>query len=86
METLARLLTPFILLIFIVYPIISTLIYEWFVTTHKEIEYNPKFDLALPQKEGIIFKDSPPVMLSCSQFLKLLLEVNLKKIMQVFGN
>ncbi|KAL3986350.1 Calcineurin-like phosphoesterase family protein [Acanthocheilonema viteae] len=60
MEILACLLTPFVLLIFIVYPIAQSLIYKRKVATYKEIEYNPKFDSELPQKEGLIFKDSPP--------------------------
>uniref|UniRef100_A0A0R3RJ19 SER_THR_PHOSPHATASE domain-containing protein n=1 Tax=Elaeophora elaphi TaxID=1147741 RepID=A0A0R3RJ19_9BILA len=61
MEMLARLLTPILLLISIIYPIASMLIYKWMLAKHKEIEYNPKFDLELPQKEGLIFKDSLPV-------------------------
>ncbi|VDK89305.1 unnamed protein product [Onchocerca ochengi] len=30
------------------------------IMPHKEIEYNPKFDPELPQKEGMIFKDLSP--------------------------
>ncbi|CAG9532945.1 unnamed protein product [Cercopithifilaria johnstoni] len=60
MEILAGLLTPIILLISVIYPIVSTLIYKRMIATYKKIEYNPKFDLELPQKEGLIFNDSPP--------------------------
>ncbi|KAM3716354.1 Serine/threonine-protein phosphatase PP1 [Dirofilaria immitis] len=60
MKTLAHLLTPFVLFIFTIYPIASTFIHKWMVTAYREIEYNPKFDTALPQKEGIIFQHLAP--------------------------
>nr|CRZ26087.1 Bm5190 [Brugia malayi] len=61
MQILARLLTPLLLLFFISYPILSTLVHEWMIEAYKKIEYNPKLDFELLQKEGIIFKDSPPI-------------------------
>uniref|UniRef100_A0A915Q1K4 Serine/threonine specific protein phosphatases domain-containing protein n=1 Tax=Setaria digitata TaxID=48799 RepID=A0A915Q1K4_9BILA len=60
MEILAQLLVPFLLLIFTIYPIASASVHEWMIKKYRQIEYNPKFDSELPEREGIIFKNSLP--------------------------